>query len=150
MDMPKPSPEHRRLEAFVGVWVGTETCHPSPWDPTGGPATGRFTYSAALDGFFLLSDYRQERPGGGFIGHGVYGFDPESGVYTMDWFDSMGSRTRALGRWDVNALVFENRNPTAHARYVHRLDGDEYLFRLEISQDGATWKPMLEGQYRRG
>ena len=42
MDMPRPSNDHRRLERFVGTWVGVETCHPSPLDPTAGMATQTF------------------------------------------------------------------------------------------------------------
>jgi hypothetical protein len=37
MDMPKPGPEHKRLEVFAGTWIGRELMHPSPWDPKGGP-----------------------------------------------------------------------------------------------------------------
>ena len=68
----------------------------------------------------------------------------------MDWFDSMGSRSRAEGRWEGDALVFENRNPTTRARYIHRLDGGEYVFRLELSTAGAAWRPILEGRYLKG
>jgi len=151
MQMPKPTENHRRLESFVGTWVGTETCHPSPWDSRGGIAKGRFAYDMALDSFFLVSDYRQERDGiPTFFGHGIYGFDVAAGRFTMDWFDSMGSRSRAEGRWEGDALILENRNPTTCARYIHRLEGGEYVFRLELSPDGTTWGPMLEGRYGRG
>jgi len=148
--MPKPTGNHRRLASFVGAWTGTETCHPSPWDPRGGAAKGSFTYSMALDGFYLVSDYRQERDGlPDFLGHGVYGFDAAAGRYTMDWFDSMGGRVRAEGRWEGDALIFESRNPTTCARYVHGFEGGEYVFRLDLAPDGAAWRPMLEGRYRR-
>jgi hypothetical protein len=151
MEMPRSTAEHERLRAFVGAWKGEETCHPSPWDPTGGSARGTFTYSLGPGGLFLLSDYQQVRAGvPDFSGHGVYGWDAAAGRYTMDWFDSMGGRVVAQGDWIEGGLVFAHRSPVTHARYVHRVVDGRYHFRLELSPDGTVYRPMLEGVYARG
>ena len=90
-EMPKPTEKHAKLQSLAGTWVGEETMYPSPWDPKGGPALGRTESRLDLDGFYLLSDYTQERGGRtSYKGHGVFGYDPGSGSYTMHWFDSMG------------------------------------------------------------
>jgi hypothetical protein len=153
MEMPKPNEHHGKLQALAGNWTGEELIHPSPWDPRGGAATSRVDSRLDLDGFFLISDYVEERAGQVvYRGHGVYGWDPSQMCYTMHWFDSMGSGTPApsLGRWDGNRLVFENRTPTGHSRYSYVFEGQgRYIFRIENSQDGREWKPIMEGRYTR-
>lgn len=54
MEMPKPTTAHHQLAALVGTWVGEEKMYPSPWDPAGGTATGRFQNRLALDGLAVV------------------------------------------------------------------------------------------------
>ena len=63
MGMPKPQPQHARLKDLAGTWTAEETLFPSPWDPQGGKASGRFQSRMDLDGFFAIADYAQERGG---------------------------------------------------------------------------------------
>lgn len=153
MDMPKPLDEHRRLRALAANWVGEETLHPSPWDPKGGSAVGRFQARVDMDGFFVVADYIEERGGQvSYRGHGVYGYDAQEKAYTMHWFDSMGSGTPApaRGRWEGNRLSFENKSPMGQSRYSYAFDGENRLtFTLESSQDGRTWTTLMEGRYTR-
>jgi len=75
-EMPKPTSQHQKLEMLVGRWRGTETMHPSPWDPEGGTATGRNDIRLTLNGFALITEYEQERGGViTFQGHGVMTYD---------------------------------------------------------------------------
>ena len=89
MQMPQPNEAHRRLERFVGDWVGKERIHPSPFDPQGGEAIGHVHNRAALDGFVVVQDYEQERGGKvNFRGHGVFSWDAAGQCYAMHWWDS--------------------------------------------------------------
>ena len=153
MAMPALTEKHKKLAALAGTWVGEETIHPSPWDPKGGTGNGRMDSRIDLDGFFLVTDYVQER--GGQIcyrGHGVYGWDAGAGRYTMHWFDSIGSPCPqpALGTWEGNVLRFEMADAMGHHRYVYTFEGEgRHTFKLEQSQDGKTWATFMEGRYRR-
>ena len=90
--MPKPSAGHERFARMAGNREGEETMHPSDWDPKGGTATGRTRGRVALNGFALIYDYEQERNGAiTYSGHGVFTFDPKAELYSLHWFDSMGS-----------------------------------------------------------
>ena len=154
MKMPEPGPEHRRLEALAGSWTGDEILHPAPWLPERRTATGRFECRMGVDGFFLINDYVQEREGRTiFRGHGVYGYDPDRGRYTMHWFDSMGGggyREPPLGVFEDDVLRFEAETPQGRARYTYTIvDADTFEFRIEGSADGKTWIPFMEGRYRR-
>ncbi|MFN7973494.1 MAG: DUF1579 family protein [Acidobacteriota bacterium] len=149
--MPQVSAEHRKLESLAGSWAGEETLFPSPWDAKGGTAMGRITARIDLDGFFLVTDYVEERGGKvSYRGHGVYGWD--KGSYTMHWFDSMGSpcNAPAKGTWEGNVLTFQSESPMGKARYIYTFeDKDRHTFRIENSQDGKTWMPFMEGRYKR-
>lgn len=153
MEMPKLLDEHRKLKAFAGTWVGEEKIHPSPWDAKGGSATSRFQTRVDLDGFFVTADYVQERGGqASYRGHGVFGYDPQQKVYTMHWFDSMGSGTpaRVAGNWEGSRLTFEGKNPMGHFRYIYQFEGESRIaFSIENSQDGKSWSPFLESKFTR-
>ena len=153
MGMPGPTDEHRRLERLAGSWAGEEIVHPSPWDPGGGPATGRTLARMSLGGFFLISDYEQERDGKvNFRGHGVYGWDTESNLYTMHWFDSLGidPGDPGTGAWEGDVLTFTHGTfPRGRSRHVYRIGSDEYHLRIEQLVAKMGWRPFLEGTYRR-
>ncbi len=153
MEMSKPKEEHRKLHQLAGTWKSEETMYPSPWDPKGGTATGKTVSRMDLDGFFLISEYVQERCGQvSYRGHGVFGWSDKEKAYTMHWFDSMGSdcATPARGEWSGNTLTFLQKTPMGHARYVYTLEGEgRYRFALEQSQDGKSWSKFMEGKYAR-
>ncbi len=152
MEMPRVQEQHEKLKALAGTWSGAETMHPSPWDPKGGTATGKIESRIDLDGFFLVSDYVQERNGQvSYRGHGVYGWDPMEQSYVMFWFDSIGTPpSAARGRFHGNTLTLEHRTPMGHSRYVYTLERDgRYSFRIEHSQDAKSWVCFMEGDYSR-
>jgi hypothetical protein len=152
MEMPKPNEAHRRMEKLVGSWSGEEHMHPSPWDPAGGAARARVTNHTALDGFAVIQDYEQERGGGvSFRGHGVFRWDAPAGEYVFHWFDSSGMQpTEFRGGFDGDVLTVTHGNEQGHARAIFDLRPEgRYLYRMEVSGDGQSWLPFMEGDYRR-
>jgi hypothetical protein len=150
MQMPTPGAEHRRLiSALAGDWTSEETLFPMAWSPDVQHRRGRTRNREAMGGLFLVNDYEQLDEGRVvFQGHGVYGWDPEAGGYTMDWFDSMSFRHvgPVPGAWEGDTLRFET---AGKARYEYVVQGaDLYVFRMAIWQNGG-WHPMMEGIFRR-
>mgnify|MGYP003580399889 CR=1 FL=1 len=152
-EMPKPTDRHAKLKALEGTWVGEEKIHPSPWDPKGGPAMGRAETKTDMDGFYVVTDYVQERDGKTcYKGHGVFGYEPGTNTYTMHWFDSMGfpSGDPAKGTWEGNRLTFQKASPMGQGRYIYDFEGEgKYRFKIENSQDGKQWSTFMEGMYTR-
>ena len=160
--MTKLSDEHRRLHRLAGEWLGEEMVYPSPPD-RGGRASAHTIARVELDGFFVVSDYVEEREGAPpYRGHGVYGWDPVGRSYTMHWFDSLGSvpgDRRPRPQWSArpddvegteSELTFEQRTHQGYARYVYRFTAvDVYVFRIESSRDGRDYRPFMEGKYKR-
>ena len=152
MEMPKPSPEQRKLERLAGRWEGEEKVHPSPWGPTGGTAVGRVENRMAVDGFALLQDYEQDRGHPGlFRGHGVFHYDAASGEYVLQWIDNSGMPgSMYRGTFEGDVLTMTTRSPAGSGRATWTLDGaDAYRYLMEVSPDGVTWHPFLEATYRR-
>ncbi len=152
MEMPKPTEHHRKLEKLVGRWRGTETMHPSPWDPKGGLATGRNDCRMALDGFATVTDYEQERDGKvTFKGHGVMTYDTTKSHYVLHWFDCMGSPPEIFtGQFEGEVLTVSHGGPGMHARLVYDLSRPGVLrSKMEMSQDGAKWSTLFECDYHR-
>ena len=151
MGMPTPQEQHKKLQVLTGRWTGEETIHPSPWDPKGGTAVGRSEGRVDLDGFFVITDYVQERGGQvSYRGHGVFGYDAQQGCYTLNWFDSMGMGqwTPARGTWEGNTLTFRNQTPMGHSKYIYTfLDDKRHTFSIENSQDGKSWAKFMESTY---
>jgi Protein of unknown function (DUF1579) len=151
MDMPKPGAAHARLHALVGQWGGEERLHPAPWDLAGGAATAFINNRLALDGFSVIQEYEQYRDGRPtFSGHGVFWWDEDAHQYVMTWFDSMsGTPADFRGGFDGNVLQLVNQRSQggfSRCTFDHGMPG-EYVFTLEVSNDGVSWAPSMEGAY---
>jgi hypothetical protein len=151
MEMPKPGDAHARLHALAGRWGGEETVHPAPWDPAGGAATAFISNRIALGGFAVVQEYEQYREGKPtFSGHGLFWWDDAANEYVMTWFDSMMGRPSDFrGAFDGDVLRLTQAMPQggfSRCTFDCGLPG-EYVFVMEVSDDGQTWTPALEGAY---
>lgn len=148
--MPEPNEALLKLEVMVGTWRGEETIQPAPWDPAGGRASARVENRLALGGQVLIQDYEQVREGGGaFTGHGVLRWDSPTNEYVFHWFDSLRTAPGEFrGTFAGDTLTLVRREPGwARARWTFA-DG-RYTYRMNVSADGETWHPYLEGEYAR-
>jgi hypothetical protein len=153
MEMPRPGEAHARLRKLVGRWQGRETLYPAPWDPTGGTATAVVDNRVVLDGFAVVQEYQQSRGSGpNFAGHAVLWWDPAAEQHVMTWFDAMsGTPTEYRGGFDGDVLTLTSAvTPGGFSRCTFDCrTPDRYEFILEVSEDGETWTPAMEGAYRR-
>lgn len=151
MEIPKPGAAHTRLHALAGLWSGEERLHPAPWDPAGGMANAVVRNRVVLDGFAVVQEYEQYRDGNRtFSGHGLFWWDGAANQYVMTWFDSMmGVPAEFRGGFEGDVLRLMNTMPQGG---VVRCSFDcgvrgEYVFTMEVSQDGQAWSPSMEGAY---
>ncbi len=153
MEMPKPTPEHARLAAFIGNWIGEERIHPSAFDPQGGTATATVVSRLTCEGLCLVTDYTEERNGAvSYVGHGVTGYDTARQVYLQHWSDSIGGVPVEAkpGHWVGDRLTFQSSGPHGHARYTYIVvSPTRYDFRIENSHDGVNWALFVEATYER-
>jgi len=144
--------EHTKLEALAGDWTGDELLYATGDDP-GGAARSRVEARMVLGGAFLMTSYSADREGFlPYSGIGITGWDDKSRCYTLHWFDALGrcSALPATGHWDGNMLKLEEAEPGGRIRYIYILEShDHYLFRIERTQAGAAWRPLMQGSYTR-
>ena len=153
MEIPQPSDAHARLHALAGQWGGEETVHPAPWEPAGGSATAFINNRIVLNGFAVVQEYEQYRDGKPtFSGHGLFWWDASASEYVMTWIDSMmGVPANYRGTFDGDVLRLLNTMPQggfARCSFDCGMPG-EYVFLMEVSPDGETWTPAMEGAYGR-
>ncbi len=150
MEMPKPGPAQENLKAFVGEWRGKETMHPSQWMPEKSVRDARITNRIGLDGFAVIQDYVQLDGGKPtFQGHAVILKNPHADNYQMHWFDTF-SPSLFEGSFDGKKGAFTSKSPMGQTRATWDFHKpDEYRFKMEMSQDGKSWAPMMDGEYRK-
>lgn len=149
MDMPKLGPAQEKLKIFVGEWRGKEKMSPSPWLPNGGEREAKISNKLALGGFAVAQDYAQLDKGKVvYPGHAVLMKNPAADNYQMYWFDMFWPSVFE-GSVDGDKWVFTSVNPGGqHSRATYDFSSSgAYMFRMEMSEDGKSWKTMMEGSY---
>ncbi len=156
-DQPKPGPEHKKMEVFVGEWTYAGSGESSPFGPAG-PFKGKDTSRMVLGGFFLES--RGEDTGdSGYVWQGVAlrGYDPVKKTYFLHGFENDGianssSTTLSGNTWTSIGSRTDTKGKVYKTRSVETFssDGRSFTFIAEYSQDdGNTWLPMWKGTMKR-
>ena len=147
--MPKPAPEVKRLQYFVGTWNTAFDMKPGPMGP-GGKMTGVERTEMMKGGFYLTSHV----DGRGFMGEfkelSVIGYDPEEKVYTLNAFNSFGEHLRAKGTvqgdtWTWTADINMAGKPMKTRFTLKEVSPTSYTGKLEIETDSG-WTTAMEGK----
>lgn len=150
MEMPKLTPAHESLKVFVGEWRGVEIMHPTPWLPGGGRRDAVISNKLALDGFAIVQDYVQlDGKTPTFLGHAVIIPKADGSAFQMYWFDQF-SPSVFEGAFDGVKGRFISSSPMGQTGASFDFSKpDAYTFRMDMSQDGGSWSPMVDGDYTR-
>jgi Protein of unknown function (DUF1579) len=151
MGPPKPTPELKKLDYFLGNWTSEGEAKPGPMGPG-----GKFTESAHgewMDGSFFLVIHSDFKGGamGNATGMAYMGYNADEKVYTYDAFSSMGENIHAKGTLDGDTWNWTNEfkmgAQTMKSRYTMKiLSPDSYTFKFEMSPDGTKWESGMEGK----
>jgi len=145
----------RPLEPLIGEW----TMHPRiAGQPTG---LGRTTFAWAAEGAFLTQHADSEPSevevpaewlaNSPFPTVAIVGVDDDSGEFSMLYADARDvSRVYRMTLTDGVWTVWRE-TPGFHQRYIGRFsaDGTSITGGWESSQDGASWSPDFELDYRK-
>jgi Protein of unknown function (DUF1579) len=147
--MPKPGPEHKNLAYFAGTWKLAGDIKPGPMGP-GGKFTGTERIEWMPGGFFLVSHSQGSSPMGKETGLAVYGYDADKKGYTYDEFSSTGENIHATGTFDGKVWTWSSESPMGGKPMkghfiVTETSPTSYAFKLEVSQDGNNWAPVMDG-----
>ena len=97
---------------------------------------------------------RDEQQRGGaitFTGHGVYTYDPTQDLYSLHWFDCVGTPPEVFtGKFQNDVLILAHGGPRMHARLTYDLSTPGAMkSKMEMSPDGQDWKVFFEATYER-
>jgi hypothetical protein len=147
---PKPGPELRKLDAFVGTWVLDGNMKPGAMGP-GGTMTQNEKCEWMEGNFFLVchSDYKSSMGNG--VGLSVMGYSVEEKSYTYREFNSFGEFDDSRGSLDGDTWTWTSDekmgNMTMKGRFtMHMTSTSSYTFVFDMSQDGAKWSTVMDGK----
>jgi hypothetical protein len=148
---PKPYPELKQLEPFVGQWSSEGEAKATPVGKA-----GKFSSTAAvnwiLGGFFLQWQFSGKTPDGEFKGIEVDSYDPKNKIFRAQWWNDDGSLTTGTYTPRGNVIEFSGKTVTpdkqydVRQRYTFSADGMSYTYKDEVSMDGKTWIPWYESK----
>jgi len=150
MEMPKPAPELKKLDYFVGTWTSEGDTKPGPMGP-GGKWTTTDRYQWMEGGFFLTGQTEYSGPEGKSKGPFFLGYDTNDKMFTYDAFSSMGEAGHAKGNLDGDTWTYTSDEKMGgqsfKSRYTMKiLSPTSYSMKYEMSKDGTNWTTVMEGK----
>jgi len=154
-DRPKPGPELKQLEVWVGEWKYEGTLRDTPLGP-GGKFAGKMTTRLILDGLFLESRGQDKGIYGGkelvYKSLMIQWYDPVKRIYVDGGYDNDGTVGRGEttvngSTWTKTGTVVDAKGKTNRFKAVSSVaaDGKTITTKSELSvDDGKTWIPYWE------
>ena len=145
---PGPSPEHKKLAAFVGTWEDEAEMKPGPFGP-GGKLILTETCEWFTGGFSIVCHTEST----GFMGDlrtlSVLSYDPEEKVYRFYELNSMGRSSTAKGIVDGDTWTFDGEskmgNKLIKSRFTIKIPSpDSAVMRSEVSVEGGPMTLFME------
>ncbi len=152
-ERPKPGPEQRHLEVWVGEWRYEGVAKATPIAPAGKFA-GKQSFRMILGGFFLESRW-EDKGDTGVLSQGIniQWYDAASRAYLDSGFENDGSvspasSTTVVGNvWTGSGIRTDTQGVRYQTKVVSSLatDGRTCATKAELSTDeGKTWVPWWE------
>jgi Protein of unknown function (DUF1579) len=148
--MSKPGPEHQRLAVFVGNWTFAGEMKPGPMGP-GGKMTGTDRIQWMPGNFVIERRFEGKGPMGQASGLEVMTYDSAKKAYTYNIFDNMGNlgagtMTVSGDTWTFNGTAsMGGKTMQERCNLVVGAGSASLKIACEMSGDGKTWSPMIEG-----
>jgi hypothetical protein len=143
----KPTPEHKKLEVWLGDWNYSGEGKESPFGPAG-KFEGSESAKLVLNGFFVESRWR-DKTQDGFVAEGItfIGYDPVKKEYFDHGFDMDGIASSSRGTvqgnvWISHGTRTDSKGKVYQTRFTRKLspDGNTVTVLSEYSSDGGkTW-----------
>lgn len=150
MEVPKPGPEHKKLDVFAGSWTLDGDMKPSPMGP-GGKMTETEKCDWMDGGFFLVchTDFKSSMGDG--AGISILGYSADDKAYTYREYNSWGESMESKGSVDNDTWTWTNDEKMGgtimKGRFTMKLlSPTSYTFTFEMSQDGTKWTTVMDGK----
>ena len=153
-EAPKPGPENKKLDIFVGTWTLAGDMKPSPMGP-GGKMTENEKCDWMDGNFFLVchTDYKSSMGEGS--GLSILGYSTDDKAYTYREYNSWGETMDIKGSVDADTWIWTSDEKmggkTMKGRFTMKFTSPAaYTFTYEMSDDGTKWTLVMDGQAAKG
>jgi hypothetical protein len=149
MALPKPGPELKRLDYFLGNWTLQGDMKASEFGP-GGKMNETEHNDWMKGGFFLVSNTDFTGAMGDGTGIAVMGYNADDKVYTYDAFNSWGEAEHAKGTLTGDTWTWLSDNKmmgkTVQGRFtIKEGSPTSYAFKFEMTGPDGAWKTIMDG-----
>ena len=150
MEMPKPGPEHKKLDMFAGSWTLDGDMKASPMGP-GGKMTETEKCAWMEGGFFVVCNSIFKSSMGDGTGISVMGYSADDKAYTYREFNSWGEFDDSKGSVDGDTWTWTSDEKmgsmTMKGRFTMKItSATSYNFTFEMSPDGTKWSTVMDGK----
>jgi hypothetical protein len=150
MEMPKPGPEHKKLDIFAGSWTLDGDIKPGPMGP-GGKMTETEKCEWMEGNFYLVCHSQFSGSMGSGSGISVMGYSTDDKAYTYREFNSWGEFDDSKGTVDGDTWTWTSDEKmggmTMKGRFTMKIvSSTAYNFMFEMSQDGTKWSTIMDGK----
>lgn len=148
---PKPGPEHKKLNIWVGDWTYEADIQATPLGPAG-KCVGKSMVRPILGGFFVEFRGDEKGPTGPFQWREVDGYDALNKKYTWNGFTSDGSASSVTYMIDGTMVNYSGTVLLGEKQYkirgtvVFADDFMSFVEQRELSVDGQTWMPNFQSK----
>jgi hypothetical protein len=150
MEMPKPGPEHKKLDVFAGSWTLDGDVKPGQMGP-GGKITENEKCEWMDGNFFLVCHTDFKGTMGSGVGESYMGYSTDDKVYTYREFNSWGEFEDSKGAVDGDTWTWTSDEKFGKGRFIMKiLSPTSYNFSFEMSQDGKQWTLVMDGKATKG
>ncbi len=149
-EMPKPGPEHKKLEMFAGSWALDGDMKAGSMGP-GGKVTENEKCEWMEGGFFLVCHAEYKSGMGDGTGLAVMGYSADDKAFTYREFNSFGEFMDSKGSVDGDTWIWTGDEKMGGAvikgRFTMKIvSPTSYTFTSEMSQDGTKWTTVMDGK----
>jgi hypothetical protein len=150
MEAPKPGPELKKLDMFVGSWTLDGTMKPGSMGQ-GGTMTENEKCEWMEGGFYLICHSEYKSSMGNGVGLSVMGYSTEAKAYTYREFNSFGEFDDSKGSVDGDTWTWTSDEKmggmTMKGRFTMKMtSATAYTFVFDMSEDGTKWSTVMEGK----
>jgi Protein of unknown function (DUF1579) len=151
---PKPSPELKKLDVFVGTWTLDGSMKPGPLGP-GGMMTENEKCEWMQGDYYLVCHSEVKSSMGNGVGLSVMGYSTDEKTYTYREFNSFGEFNDSRGMLDGDTWTWTSDEKmggmTMKGRFTMKMtSATSYTFTFDMLQDGTKWSTVMDGKATKG
>lgn len=148
--MPTAGPEQAKLKYFAGDWKSEADMKAGPYGP-GGKYTAT-DHGVMMGDFFVVIHSDGNIPGvGAFKEVAVMSYDGKAGAYSYDAYNSMGEHDLSKGTVEGDTWTWTSTQEMGGKMMMGRftmkiVSPTSYTYKYEVSEDGNSWRNVMEGK----